>query len=330
MAKTVEERLTERLERDGIFTYPVDIPIPAGARKMLEGVAWTLRSELESGDCYCQDGVADGGKCRHCEGVEHLRELERFLDPEHRTVNPDRLGNAAEAIFLEQWQKLQQRSPHVNGGIGTLEAVLTPTRQTDTNVLSWAFRPGYVPIVTQRDAEVAATVVQWLGTNCGGAFLAECERQVKAARAIRSEYEQAKFEEIQKRGTALSIVDVVSREVAAEFHRADGENFQKLRTRVAAAATVAADKCRAVLAEVVGAFERLVAESYGVAGLHRNGEVAEWSELVAGGRFEEWCAAFDRAAEFLKGGGDVQSAGDAAHGGDCGAGTGGDPSVGSI
>jgi len=26
---------------------------------------------------------------------------------------------------------------------------------------------------------VAATVIQWLGTACGGGFLRECERQIK-------------------------------------------------------------------------------------------------------------------------------------------------------
>lgn len=35
----------------------------------------------------------------------------------------------------------------------------------------------------------------------------------------------------------------------------------------------------------------------GVAGLHQNGDVASWSELRTGGRFEAWLLAFDTARE---------------------------------
>jgi uncharacterized small protein (DUF1192 family) len=34
----------------------------------------------------------------------------------------------------------------------------------------------------------------------------------------------------------------------------------------------------------------LIESSYGVAGLHLNGDVAPWSELMKGGRFEDWLA----------------------------------------
>lgn len=33
------------------------------------------------------------------------------------------------------------------------------------------------PVVTQRDASVAATIIQWLGTNCGWGFLCEVLRK---------------------------------------------------------------------------------------------------------------------------------------------------------
>lgn len=39
----------------------------------------------------------------------------------------------------------------------------------------------------------------------------------------------------------------------------------------------------------------LINESTGVAGLHLNGDVAMWSELRKGGRFEEWLSDFDAA-----------------------------------
>lgn len=44
----------------------------------------------------------------------------------------------------------------------------------------------------------------------------------------------------------------------------------------------------------------LINESEGVAGLHRNGDVAPWDELRTGGRFEEWLEKFDAAADLLR------------------------------
>lgn len=44
----------------------------------------------------------------------------------------------------------------------------------------------------------------------------------------------------------------------------------------------------------------LIHDSHGVAGLHLNGDIAPWSELQTGGRFEEWLYEFDDALEILK------------------------------
>ena len=46
--------------------------------------------------------------------------------------------------------------------------------------------------------------------------------------------------------------------------------------------------------------ETLMNESEGVAGLHLNGDVAPWSELRSGGRFEEWLLGFDEARALLE------------------------------
>jgi hypothetical protein len=43
----------------------------------------------------------------------------------------------------------------------------------------------------------------------------------------------------------------------------------------------------------------LIDSSEGVAGLHRNGDIAPWDELRAGGRFEGWLIAFDEAVEAM-------------------------------
>ena len=43
------------------------------------------------------------------------------------------------------------------------------------------------------------------------------------------------------------------------------------------------------------AVAQLIEESSGVSGLHMNGDVAPWSDLQTGGRFEEWLIDFDAA-----------------------------------
>lgn len=68
------------------------------------------------------------------------------------------------------------------------------------------------------------------------------------------------------------------------------------------AAFVEMEKLRAnneILLKAVGAVSSLIDESHGVSGLHLNGDIAPWSELRAGGRFEEWLVDFDAACQLL-------------------------------
>ena len=51
------------------------------------------------------------------------------------------------------------------------------------------------------------------------------------------------------------------------------------------------------LEKAVKAVNDLINESYGVAGLHLNGDVAYWDELLAGGRFEEWLCALSEVRD---------------------------------
>ncbi len=51
------------------------------------------------------------------------------------------------------------------------------------------------------------------------------------------------------------------------------------------------------LREAVDAVFTLIAESHGVAGLHLNGDVAPWDELLRGGRCEDWLAPLSDVAE---------------------------------
>ena len=51
------------------------------------------------------------------------------------------------------------------------------------------------------------------------------------------------------------------------------------------------------LREAVDAVFTLIADSHGVAGLHLNGDVAPWDELLRGGHYEDWLAPLSDVAE---------------------------------
>lgn len=74
---------------------------------------------------------------------------------------------------------------------------------------------------------------------------------------------------------------------SADAERAFGNQHAELLTQ--AADTI--EKQAKAIAAVVA----LIGDSYGVAGLHLNGDVAPWYELREGGRYEGWLADLDAA-----------------------------------
>lgn len=50
----------------------------------------------------------------------------------------------------------------------------------------------------------------------------------------------------------------------------------------------------------INAAANLMDNSAGVEGLHLNGDVAPWSDLRTGGRFEGWLVDFDEALEWAR------------------------------
>lgn len=103
-----------------------------------------------------------------------------LLPVEHRGLHPKRLkrpfnrewGSSvnAEAFFAAAWMRENKRSPGINRGFTALEWILCPDG-----------RP-YPGPVSRRDAAVAASVVQWFGTNCGSAFLDSVQKEIAKAR----------------------------------------------------------------------------------------------------------------------------------------------------
>lgn len=74
--------------------------------------------------------------------------------------------------------------------------------------------------------------------------------------------------------------------------RAAGRNYARKRIEQLEAELEAA---RAAGAALVASVDALIADSDGVYGLHLNGDVAHWGELVTGGEFENWLKALDVA-----------------------------------
>lgn len=104
-----------------------------------------------------------------------LRRLRKF----DRT-NPER-------IYAAEWKKRNRE--RLSRGWTLLEAILCPDGTEN-----------YPPPVSRRDATVAASVVQWFGTNVGGGFVRACERAIDAAHRRQDE---SRGEKVQRERESL-------------------------------------------------------------------------------------------------------------------------------
>jgi len=59
------------------------------------------------------------------------------------------------------------------------------------------------------------------------------------------------------------------------------------------------NKINAQLIRGIEAVRALINESYGVVGLHMNGDIATWDELQETGHYEEWLYEFNLAEELI-------------------------------
>lgn len=57
----------------------------------------------------------------------------------------------------------------------------------------------------------------------------------------------------------------------------------------------------ALARDLISHLEELMSESAGVAGLHRNGDLAPWDSLIEGGDFDEWLSSFNALRDHLAG-----------------------------
>jgi hypothetical protein len=91
----------------------------------------------------------------------------------NRTFHP---SSALEKAFADQWHDENDVTRRWAGTTRVLDALMRAAGTVDKNLMSplGDSRPYHFPDgVTQRDATVAATVIQWLGSNVGRSFLEE-------------------------------------------------------------------------------------------------------------------------------------------------------------
>lgn len=91
-----------------------------------------------------------------------------------RVIN-DRRSPLLEREFATEWEKICRPQRGINYGHGTLQDLMFIDKKTGEttfpnfvrgNVTCWTK-------ITPRDAAIVATVIQWLGTNCGFSFLSD-------------------------------------------------------------------------------------------------------------------------------------------------------------
>ncbi len=187
--------------------------------KALVEDAMRLIRRHATNDHYCDDDncTVDTPCCTEMEARAALVRLEETLDPAVRTLHASRLTGPAERIYFNEWKRENERANHINSGFTALEWILCPSEQSTPD------RP------SQRDAEVATTVIQWLGTNCGKCFVDRCERKIIEERALRSELDRhtVRLGADEDRDLFDRLLDVAIRNTLPPVKEADKVNLGK-------------------------------------------------------------------------------------------------------
>jgi hypothetical protein len=118
-------------------------------------------------DCGSHDCTIDTPMCEVRQAEAARRDIMAVLDPPMDTLQPERLVSLPERIFVEEWRRENTRHNGPLSGGRTLEHILSHEKTHHP----LAGPQPKLDYVTLRDAQVATSVIQWLGTNCGQSFL---------------------------------------------------------------------------------------------------------------------------------------------------------------
>lgn len=114
-------------------------------------------------DDYC-DCTIESPSCEQMRLRSALREVRLLTQPMPESNYPERLANFRERVFFEQFSEQCERYTHVNNGWGLCDFLVGGK--------------GGPRVPTQSEMNAMAAFAQWLGTNCGGSYLATCEREI--------------------------------------------------------------------------------------------------------------------------------------------------------
>ncbi len=170
--------------------------------------------------------------------------------------------------------------------------------------------------------EIAVAFIRWSkdlkarlsriqeAADADAADLAEMRDGTKLTRAGLVMLIQYQKEELDERDSILAEANLspgnTHLKCLAESYRIARKSEADLRAELTAlrAKLAAAERERDVaihhLRATVKDIDDLAAQSEGVAGMHRNGDLATWEELSRGGRSEGWLNAVDDARDFLE------------------------------
>lgn len=144
-------------------------------KEMLEDAISTLNDVASRDHCGERTCTVETPDCEVMYARAAVAKIESVIDPVMKSMRPERLKNNAEMVYFEAWMEANKRLSFLNSGYTSLEWILCPSNQ------KYPSRP------SQRDADVATAVIQWLGTSCGLGFIRECERRIEQQRAEFSE-----------------------------------------------------------------------------------------------------------------------------------------------
>jgi hypothetical protein len=131
-----------------------------------------IKAELEEQDLFLNEMEID----------TVLRLARRAeIDAEHVGIRPERCkDNNREMAFHKHWLKENKIDFGLNSGRGILQGLFA-----DNNQHKPALMRGFDIEITKRERMIAATVIQWLGSNVGFCFLQEtlkdCGYEIRAS-----------------------------------------------------------------------------------------------------------------------------------------------------
>jgi hypothetical protein len=185
--------------------------------------------------CYCCDREEevvcsiDNPQCDVAHARAAMRYLDQVLTPPMLTLQPNRLTHPPERIYFQHWAKENERRSWLNSGFTLLEHILTPSGQK---------RP---ECVSHRDAIVATSVIQWLGTSCGRGFMEHCEREIERERADRGEIQHVAWQSTVNahhgsgRTSRIAALDSCAQSLAGRYWPATKPDFTSAETMLAEA-----------------------------------------------------------------------------------------------